>query len=280
MSYWRLCLGFHTSSCVLPSSVLPLTAEEVSGWKIKYTGEWRLTFFFHIKSPTYNHLFSYTHIFCLRTKMFNKIWHMKLYDPGIRGQKKLVLQAQPQSLHFYLKLSAGLSNSWGSQRKSLWVTYLTHISITATVTISTRCFASGSEPPPPVCNMPIFSLIQWGYVSCAIQLQAEKLNCFPTRWLLRSSAVGKEKVKHIWLLMRPLPFPSHRRFPTSRRTQQSSEEGEQWVTLTDDDDNFKKLVKKVDIQTGLRRRRQICIPTPVSNNINVIFLSFYMNPRM
>lgn len=52
---------------------------------------------------------------------------MKLYNPGTWGQTKLVLQAQTQISHLYLWLPASLSSSWGSQRKSLSVTYLTLI---------------------------------------------------------------------------------------------------------------------------------------------------------
>lgn len=126
--------------------------------------------------------------------------------------------------------------------------------------------------------MPNFSLIQWGYVYCAIQLQAE---LFSYMMVAQELCCGQGKSEahltfdEITTISFSLQIPH-----LKRSSQQSSEEGEQWVTLTDDDDTINKFIKKVDNQTDLGRHRQTRIPTPVSNKIIVIFLRFYMNPRM
>lgn len=126
--------------------------------------------------------------------------------------------------------------------------------------------------------MPIFSLTQWGYMYCAIELQAELFSCTMVAQEL-CCWQGKSEAHLTFDETTTISFSSHPHLKKS--SQQSSEEGEQWVTQTDDDDDtINKLVKKVDNQTDLGRHRQTCIPIPVSNNIIVIFLRFYMNPRM
>lgn len=141
-SYWRLCLGFHAYSCFSVHPVLPLKAQKVALFGIWSTqgnkgslssftvALHHLNTFISLHTPT---------LFCFRTKIINKIWHVTVYDLGIWGETKLALKAHSQILWLYLWLGVCRSDSRGSQRKPFRVTYPTRGSTATTLMICTRC---------------------------------------------------------------------------------------------------------------------------------------------